>query len=234
MLDVMPMRWAHFRTWDYHPSNVNPILFLSLSPSDECFIWHELNVDPKKNTTEIIAEKIIEASGDYKFKLNRIDPLAGVNQPNTSTTVIQDLNRYFSKFKKEGFGTGGKWEPYDTKYHITRKGFLAGRDNIKRRLINSVEAKKPFNNNVVNKRTGFKEILPTLWVSETCRITLNSLYKWRMEDSKPSQKWSHHCTALEGIMKEKRFKPRIDMEDDKIEVRKRRFADKRTTNLFKM
>ena len=48
-----------------------------------------------KFTTELIAEKIIDASGDLRFKLNRIDPLAGVNQPNTSTTVIQDLNKLF-------------------------------------------------------------------------------------------------------------------------------------------
>lgn len=234
MLGIIPVRWAHFRTWDYHPSNQNPILLLSLSPQNECFVWDEVNVDPKKNTTEIIAERIIEASGDYEFKLNRIDPLASANQPQTSTTVIQDLNVYFKTFKRQGFGTGGIWRPYDTKYHATRRGFLAGRDNIKRRLINATKAKKPFNNLILNERTGFKEVLPTLWISERCRVTLNSLYKWRMEDGKPSQKWSHHCTALEGIMKEKNFKPRIDSGEDEMDKRRREYKQKTTSSYFKL
>ncbi len=233
MEEMIPERWAHFRTWDYHPSNQNPILLLSLSPQNECFVWGEVNVDPKKYTTELISEKIIEASGDLRFKLNRIDPLAGVNQPNTSTTVIQDLNKLFQMFKKQGFGAGGRWEPYDTKYHATRRGFLAGRDNIKHRLINAQKAKKPFNNYIMNERTGMMERLPTLWVSEKCRVTLNSLYKWRMEDGKPSQKWSHHCTALEGIMKEKNFKPKLDNEEDYMDKRKREYKNRSTTNYFK-
>jgi hypothetical protein len=209
-------------------------LLLSLSPQNECFVWGEVNVDPKKYTTEMIAEKIIEASGDLKFRLNRIDPLAGTNQPNTSTTVIQDLNKLFPMYKKQGFGTGGKWEPYDTKYYATRKGFIAGRDNIKKRLINATKAKKPFNNLILNERTGLKEVLPTLWISERCRITLNSLYKWRMEDGKPSQKWSHHCTALEGIMKERNFKPRNDEQEDDIDKRRREYKNKTATSYFKM
>jgi hypothetical protein len=234
MLEMIPESWAHFRTWDYHPSNQNPILLLSLSPLDECFVWAEINVDPKKYTTELIAEKIIEASGDLKFKLNRIDPLAGVNQPNTSTTVIQDLNKLFKKFRQQGFGTGGRWEPYDTKYHATRKGFLAGRDNIKHRLINATKAKHPFNNYILNERTGFKEVLPTLWISERCRVTLNSLYKWRMEEGKPSQKWSHHCTALEGIMKEKKFKPKVEFREDELDKRRREYRDRTATSYFKL
>ncbi len=234
MREMIPEKWTHFRTWDYHPSNQNPILLLSLSPQNECFVWGEVNVDPKKNTTEIIAEKIIDASGDLEFRLNRIDPLAGVNQPNTSTSVIKDLNDLFRMYKKQGFGTGGRWEPYDTKYHLSRKGFLAGRDNIKKRLINATKAKKPFNNNILNERTGFKEVLPTLWVSDQCRVTLNSLYKWRMEDGKPSQKWSHHCTALEGIMKEKNFKHRFNAAEDEMDKRRREYKARLTTNYFKV
>ncbi len=233
-MEMMPDNWAHFRTWDYHPSNQNPILLLSLSPLNECFVWGEVNVDPKKYTTEMISEKIIEASGDLKFKLNRIDPLAGVNQPNTSTTVIQDLNKLFKLFRKQGFGTGGRWEPYDTKYHAARKGFLAGRDNIKVRLNNATKAKKPFNNLILNERTGFTERLPTLWISEKCRVTLNSLYKWRMEDGKPGQKWSHHCTALEGIMKEKNFKPRANNQEDYLDQRRREYKDRSKNTYFKM
>ena len=230
---MIPCNWTHFRTWDYHSSNQNPILLLSLSPINECYIWGEVNVDPKKYTTEMIASRIIEASGDLKFRLNRIDPLASGNQPNTSTTVIKDLNDIFKTFKKQGFGTGGRWEPYDTKYHATRKGFLAGRDHIKHRLINASKAKKPFNNLIMNERTGFMERLPTLWVSDKCRVTLNSLYKWRMEDGKPSQKWSHHCTALEGIMKEKNFKPLLNLEEDEMARRRRLHKSRTTSNYFK-
>ena len=233
MIDIIPSPWTHFRTWDYHSTNVNPILFLSLSPTDECFVWHELNIDPKKNTTKIIAEQIADTSGDYKFRLDRIDPLANENQSNTNTTVIQDLNKEFKEFKKSGFGTGASWGPYDTKYYVTKKGFLRGRDNIKQRLINSSLVKKPFNNKVRDEH-GFEKRIPTLWISSNCRVTLNSIYKWRVENGKPSQKWSHHCTALEGIMKEKRFKYQEVFYEDDMDIRRRKYKDRRISTYFKI
>ena len=228
----IPASYTHYRSWDFHSSNVNAIVFLSLSPQNECFIWHELNIDPKTNTTEIIAEQIADVRPDIKFKLSRIDPLAAQNQSNTNTSVIDDLNRFFKEFRNRGFGQGGVWKPYDTKYHVTQRGFLRGRDHIKQRLINASLAKKPFNNNI--EVNGVKKELPTLWVSKDCRLTLQSLYKWRIEKGKPSQKWSHHCTAIEGIMKEKKFKPHVEFEEDEMETRRREYKYKRTSNYFKV
>jgi len=230
--EVIPANWTHYRSWDFHPANINAIVFLSLSPQDECFVWHELNIDPKRNTTEIIAEQIAGVRSDLIYKLSRIDPLAAQNQSNTNTSVIDDLNKYFKNFKREGFGHGGVWKPYDTKYHVTQIGFLRGRDHIKQRLINASLAEKPFNNNIVVK--GIKKQLPTLWVSKDCKMVLQSLYKWRIEKGKPSQQWSHHCTALEGIMKEKKFRPHVEFEEDIMETRKKKYRERITSNYFKV
>ncbi len=231
MIDI-PESFVNFRTWDWHSSNPNGILFLSLSPQDECFVWHELSPDPKKNTTEMIAEQIADVNCNLIYKLNRIDPLAAQNQSNTNTSVIDDLNKHFKEFKREGFGTGGVWKPYDTKYHATRRGFLRGRDHIKQRLINSSLCGRPFNNRIEVK--GVMKQVPTLWISDKCRVTLQSIYKWRIENGKPSQKWSHHCTALEGIMKEKKFRPKVEHEEDEMDVRRRKYKQRTTSRYFKV
>ena len=230
---VIPYNWNHYRTWDYHSSVPNPILFVSLSMYDEAFLWEELSLDPKRNTTLITAKTIAEASGDFKYRLSTVDPLAGENQPNTTTSVLKDVNDYFKIFKNDYSNpcTGGRWEVYDTKYHVSQTGFLRGRDQIKQRLINASLCKVPFNNKVVEN--GMEKRLPTLWIFNHCRQTLNALYRWRFEKGKPCQQWSHPCTALEGLVKDHRFKPKVDLFMDDLEIRRRRNQDRRLVGYFK-
>jgi hypothetical protein len=198
---------------------------MSISPLDEAFIWKEMNINPKENTTLIIAEKIAEISRDYKFKVDLIDPLAGVNQTNTGTSVIEDLNRYFKEFKRSGLGTGARFEPFDTKS-------LRGRDKIRERLRNSEHCEVPFNNKVTEG--GFEKRKPTLWIDKyNCPQTNNSFYRWRMKDDKPEQKWSHHPMAIEGLFKDRRVKAKVDIFLDDLEIRRRRNQSKRLVGYFK-
>lgn len=232
-MSLLSCNWSFYRSWDYHSSVDNPIIFLALSNQDEAFVWDELSLNPKRNTTLIMAQMIAEASLNYKYRLSVVDPLANENQPNTNTSVLKDVNDYFKIFKSDLSNpcTGGRWEPYDTKYHVSQTGFLRGRDQIKQRLINASLCKVPFNNKVVEN--GETKRLPTLWVFNHCRQTLNALYRWRMEKGKPSQKWSHHCTALEGLVKDHRFKPKVDIFLDDLEIRRRRNQRKQLTGYFK-
>jgi hypothetical protein len=102
-------------------------------------------------------------------------------------------------------GTGGYWTVWDTKSQ-------KGRDEIRKRLMNSVRVGKPFNNMVIDGAR--KEYLPTIWFTDNCRQTILSLKNWRREEwantklnsykeekETPQQKWSHFCTMLEGLLK---------------------------------
>jgi hypothetical protein len=203
--------YNHYRMIDYHPHNRWACCWLSLSPYNEAFVWHEFNPDPERMTTRSIANEVALLSAQYKFKLNLIDPLAEVNQNNTRTTTVEDLNDAFLDLKREGVCTGGYWETWDTKG--TR-----GREVVRMRLNNAKQCKRPFNNKI--QKDGRTVYLPTLWVSNQCRETGRSLKQWRLEswsrsvanvdkDRKetPAQKWSHFCTAIEAVFKDKRVKP---------------------------
>jgi len=163
-----------------------------------------------------IAREMCLMSKDYKYTINLVDPLANKTQSNTGLTVIEDLNRAFLMYKKENLGTGGYWQVWDTK--STR-----GRDEIRKRLMNSVKVGRPFNNVVINKR-GQKEFIPTLWILDNCRQTAKSLKNWRLEewalnsanytkDNKkevPQQRWSHFCMVLECLFKHPAVRSKID------------------------
>jgi hypothetical protein len=161
-------------------------------------------IDPNRNTTVEIASRIVDLSEDLNFKLNLIDPLSAENQVNTSTSTLQDLNRIFHEFRRQGKGTGGYWTTWDTKS-------LRGREEIKRRLKNSRLVGKPFCNNG----------LPTIWISSRCANTIESFKNWRLEEwqnrshletkeikEKPQQKWSHMMMCLEAILKHPNFEVR--------------------------
>jgi len=224
MIDI-PLSWNSFMSLDYHESTPQAVVFCSLSPPDECFVWSELTIDPKLNTTEMIAEEIVEIIGeDRKFKLTLIDPLASKNQVNTNTSVIDDLNKYFKEFKKQGRCQRIFWEVYDTKN-------LRGRDKIRERLRNSEKVGKPFSNTI--KDNGFEKTISTIW-SDKNNIQINkSFYKWRIEKGRPSQLWSHHMTALEGLMKDKRFRPKVEAYEDEMETRRKKYKKRQTTGYFK-
>lgn len=211
--DGMFIDYNHYRMIDYHPHNKWAVSWLSLSPYNEAFVWMEWSPDPERLITRTIANEIAILSGYYKFKLNLIDPLAAETQTNTGRTTVEDLNDFFAELKKEGVGTGGWWETWDTKG--TR-----GREVIRERLINAKKCGVPFNNKVtVDGQTRY---LPTIWISNRCAETGRSLKRWRLETNirssknvdkdkseKPAQKFSHYCTAIEAIFKDIRVRPAV-------------------------
>lgn len=203
--DGLPHEWKHFRGIDWHESTPWACGWVAVSPNDEIFVYNEFNPSPEKMITMDIARVIASRSQDYRFDLNLIDPLSAKIQPNTGLSSLDDLNRIFSVFKKEGMGTGGWWQVWDTKSQ-------KGRDEIRKRLQNASLCGRPFNNEV--KKDGITKRLPTLWVLDNCQETIKSLKNWRREEwgqrsalitkdekETPQQRWSHFCTMLEGLLK---------------------------------
>jgi len=183
--------------------------WISLSPTNEAFIWREYYPSPENHVTLDIARNTAKLSEDYRFHLDIIDPLAAKKQPNTGFSVVDDLNRIFLELKREGIGTGASWKTWDTKSTV-------GRDAIRMRLTNSKLCGVPFNNRrLVNDR---EEFLPTLWILDNCRNSIDFMMNWKKEewlnremallkDSKdsPQQKWSHFNMVWEAVFKETYF-----------------------------
>lgn len=203
--DGMPHEWKHFRGIDWHESTPWACGWIAVSPQDEIFVYNEFNPSPEKMVTMEIARVIATRSKDYKFDLNLIDPLSSKIQPNTGLSSLEDINRIFAEYRKQGIGTGGHWQSWDTKSQ-------KGRDEIRKRLQNAVLCGVPFNNEV--KKEGITKRLPTIWFLDDCVQTILSVKNWRREewadrsalmskDEKevPQQRWSHFCTMLEGLLK---------------------------------
>ena len=204
--------WVLGRSFDFHPANPHAIVWVALSPTNEAFVYGEWNPSPSTWVTSRLCEEIGMRSGFDKFVCNLIDPLANTINTNTGRTTIEEMNKHFHLMKMQGKCAGGYWEVFATKGEV-------GRDAIKERLQNSVKCLTPFNNMYIEN--GVEMFYPTIWLSRECQLTGNSLRHWRLEtwvsnkqmttkDKKetPSQKWSHFCTALEGLFKDSRFKPR--------------------------
>lgn len=204
--------WVLGRAIDYHDRNPWAVIWAALSPQDELFVYRNWTVDLNKWVNSTIAREIATLSGNEKYALNLIDPLANKVQTNTGKTIVEDLNEHFFNLRREGVGTGGYWEPFDTKGTV-------GRDSIRTRLRNSADVERPFNNQITEK--GRIIYLPTIWVFRQCGEVAKSLRQWRYEEwpsgrslvthdkkESPSQKFSHYCTALEGLLKDRRFRPK--------------------------
>ena len=202
--------YNHYRMIDYHPHNKWACVWLSASPYNEAFVWKEWSPDPERIITRLIVNEMAVMSGDYKFKLDLIDALAAENQPGSGTSTLEDLNDFFLELKREGICTGAYFETWDTKG-------IRGREVIRERLKYAKDCKRPFNNKVQHQ--GITRYLPTLWISNRCPETAKSLKQWRLESriraasnvdkdrlERPTQKFSHYCTALEAIFKDKRLK----------------------------
>lgn len=204
--------WVKGRSFDFHPSNPHAIVWVALSPTNEAFVYHEWNPSPSVWVTSRLSEEIGMRSGFHKFVCNLIDPLANTVNTNTGKTTVEEMNRAFHELKMQGRCAGGYWEPFATRGEV-------GRDAIIERLQNSLKCEEPFNNTYYED--GVERFYPTLWIARECQNTCNSLRHWRMEtwvsnkqmttkDKKetPSQKYSHFCTALEGLLKDNRFRPK--------------------------
>ena len=199
------------RTYDYHTHKPHAIVWASLSQQNELFIWNEFA--PKTDSkwvTEAICDEIAKMSKSFRYKVNLIDPLANAINSNTGKTTIQEMNEHFKDLRKKNEGCmGGVWEPFNTKGDV-------GRNAIKQRLAGSLKVGKPFNNTVV--QDGIKIQIPTIWIFDHCHEVARSLKHWRLEEQKntrhgsrdektlkPAQKFSHFCTAIEGLLKDTRF-----------------------------
>jgi len=205
----LPHDWVHARGIDCHPKVPWACGFIALSPNDEAFIYDELNPSPEKFVSYEISKQLAFKSGEQKYALDLIDPWSTNKQPNSGLTLLEDLNRYFWEWRKEGICQGAYFQTWDT--HGDH-----GRDLIRQRLNNSIRCGVPFNNLV--EEHGRKKRLPTLWVLDNCTNTVQHFKNWRMEEwanrdqlltkdekDKPQAKWSHFPMVYEGIMKSPAF-----------------------------
>jgi Terminase large subunit, T4likevirus-type, N-terminal len=220
--DGVPGQWTHARGIDYHPQTPWAFGAIALSPTNEAFIYAELNPSPEKFTTREIATKIGHLSKMTKFHFDLVDPLIKATKLGTKT-VLDDLNDTLFEMKKEGICMGGYFESWDTKGE-------KGRDEIKKRLKNAKKVGRPFNNAVIEK--GQKVYLPTLWILSGCKLSAQSMRQWRWseysdmrmaaqkgEKNTPEQKWSHFNMVWEAIFKDPRFKMRPSQRRDEQTLR---------------
>ena len=210
--DGLPYNWLHARGIDFHAQTPWAVGFAAMSPENEVFIYKDWNPSPEKYTIKEMSSEIAHMGEDYDYKLNLIDPYAEAIKKD-SISVLMDLNREFKELKREGIGTGGYWLTWDTKNE-------KGRDEIRRRLKNSLSVGRPFNNKVTDK-FGRTTHLPTIWVLDTCITSAKHMKNWRWEEwsdsknlikkeekNKPEQKWSHMNMVWEALFKHTGFKPR--------------------------
>lgn len=202
--------WVKGRSFDFHQANAHAIVWAAVSPFNEVFVYREWNPSPDAWVMDRICEEIASKSGTDRFVCDLIDPLANSKNTNTGKTSIEEMNKKF--YEMRNTCSGAYWQPYNTKGTV-------GRDDIKMRLANSLKVCRPFNNEVVHD--GLKKYIPTLWVFNRCTETARSLKHWRLESwannrnlmtkerkETPAQRFSHFCTALEGLLKDKRFAPK--------------------------
>jgi hypothetical protein len=215
--DGVPDFWTHGRAVDYHPHVAWHHGWMTISPNDEAFIYDELILNPESYATKEQMFHNISKSGRYKYTVSLVDPLAKTNQVNSGKTTLQDMNDITNEFKREGYGTGGYWEPWDTKGS-------RGREEIRMRLKNAATVGEPFNNLVMEKDiTGATRArrLPTLWILSNCTKTIEHMGKWRLQEHKdrdaratkeqketPQEKWSHLCMCYEALFKNPAFRAR--------------------------
>lgn len=213
----IPAGWMHARGIDYHPQTPWAFGAISLSPYNEAFIWLEYNPSPEKFTTEEIGRKIAALCSGRQFRLDLIDPLSEAHKyldnQKRSVTIRDELNKTFLSLRLDGRSFGSNWQTWDTKGE-------KGRDEIRKRLKNSLRVGKPFNNKVLGEK-GEVVYLPTLWVLDSCPLAAKSMRQWRWEDysstrqshtkdekNKVEQKWSHFNMVWEAIFKHPTFRPR--------------------------
>ncbi len=214
MLPEIPYDWLFCIGIDYHESRTPwSVEWMACSPHDEWFVFQEFHpaIDGSNsyNTYEI-AKYILRNSGDYKYSVCLIDPLANKKQANTGTSATEDLNRHISEIRSDyGLGNEMYFQGWDTKG-------THGRDEVSKRFKNATRCQKPFNNLV--KEHGKFRRLPTLWISHDCPKVNKSILNWcygeyvtastkAVNDPKPTpqQRNSHDNMCLEAFAKDRRI-----------------------------
>ncbi len=207
--DGIPSDWLHVRAIDFHEHVNWAIVWVVLSNWNEMFIYNEYNPSPDSMVTLEIAREIAARNGHQKYSLNLIDPLSAKNQVNTGVSALDDINRIFYEYQREGICSGGYWQTWDTKSS-------KGRDAIKERLKNSRLVGRPFSNKIM--KDGVITYLPTIWILDSCPLTAFCFKNWRWEEwasreslitkeekDKPQDKYSHFPVAIECILKHPGF-----------------------------
>ena len=190
------------RIIDFHPRKPWYVSFVSVSPTNEWFVWNELVLKHDTCTTYDLKNIIIEESmvdeDDENNIRTLIDPLAKQQQSNTGTTVFEDLSR----------GENGlrHCEAADTKNSVNK-----GRQLVRLRLNNSLKFCKPFNNYTKDAVLRYGNYAPTIWFFNTCRVHIEHFKSWRTVDWKTDQakaeheakremeKWSDFCRNIEFL-----------------------------------
>jgi phage terminase large subunit-like protein len=224
----IPYGWKHFRGIDYHRANPWACVWMSISPHDELFIWDNLAPSTSAMSVYDVCKLIVDRSGDLKYSLNLIDPLGKEKKEEHNRSTVEDMNDYFRELRSNNIGTGGYWDAWDT--HGMR-----GREELIKRMINSTICKKPFNNKVA--KWGREEYLPTVWITDNCKIILDSLKNWRKDDwatremlvkndakEKEQVKWSHFPITIECLLKSPIVSNSVRKQMDSNPIRPKRYA----------
>jgi hypothetical protein len=206
----IPKTWVFGRGIDYHPQTPWAFGGMALSPRNEAFIFVERNLSPERFTTEEQASNIGDASADYHYTLSIIDPLSKAFkriENGKSVTILDDLN---NSLRSLGYSKQGYFQTWDTKGE-------RGRDEIRKRLKNAKKCGKPFSNEQVVD--GVRTFLPTIWILDSCQVSIKSMRQWRWEEyadgsnksnreskNKPEQKWSHINMVWEALFKNPIFR----------------------------
>lgn len=191
----------HYRIVDYHQAKPWYISWVSVSPEHEWFIWNELR---ERADTDEMREKIKEQSlvpENHEFNRRTLfDPLAKEIQSNTGRSMFDHISR----------GSMGlrMCEVADTKNQQAR-------NNIIRRLKNSLQCEQPFNNdNIESSIPGdprHQGYLPTLWFFDTCKGHIDHFRNWRTieykqehtkaekDEKRIMQRWSDYCRNIEFL-----------------------------------
>ena len=205
----IPSTWLHARGIDFHEHVNWAIGWVALSNQNEAFIYDEYNPSPDRMVTMEISRQVALRNGYQNYALNLIDPWAAKKQTNTGLSPLDDMNRFFYEFRREGICSSAYWQTWDTKS-------AKGRDVIKERLKNSRMVGRPFNNRIV--KNGTESYLPTLWILDNCQQTAFCFKNWRWEEwadreslltkeekDKPQDKYSHFPITFECIFKHPAF-----------------------------
>jgi hypothetical protein len=202
----IPEKWLHARGIDFHEQNPWAVGSMCLSPENEVFVYDEWSPSPQKMVTFEIVKEMVRHNPNILYKLNLIDPLANKRQANTSKTVVEDINEYMRILRASGdISIYTPFDTWDTKSQV-------GLDEMRMRLNNALLVKKPFNNLV--RINGKEQRIPTMWVTDNCRVTIESLSQWRKEEwasrtalltkdskDKAQERWSHFPRVIDGIFK---------------------------------
>jgi hypothetical protein len=193
----------HYRMVDYHQSKPWYISWVAVTPQHEWFVWNEVcdRADTDEMRDRIKAESLLPEYDEFNRR-TLFDPLAREAQSNTTNSESM-----FDHIQKGPHGLR-MCEVADTKNQQAR-------NNIIRRLRNSLYCEVPFNNeapdDVIVNDPRHEGYLPTIWFFDTCRGHIEHFRNWRTieykqehtraekDEKRIMQRWSDYCRNIEFL-----------------------------------